>query len=72
MGKIHTTILVDEYKKKLAKWKNINLSELVDRALNEALGLDNPNEDLKKIVLQKELEIKKKEIGDIEKQLKGG
>lgn len=67
MGKVQTSVMIDEEKRQLAKAKGLKLQDLLDEALNRALSLDVPgqaNLELEKEQLLNDLQILEKQKED--------
>jgi len=64
MVKVHTTLNVDPNKRDLAKLLNISLTDLLDKALDEALPISE-SDDLEALVRQKMIDLKEAELAQL-------
>ena len=67
MGRVQTSVMIDEDKRALAKQRGIKLQDLLDDALNTALELEVKGKaqlEIEKENLLKEIEIKEKQKDD--------
>ena len=64
MGRVQTSVMIDEDKRALAKQRGIKLQDLLDEALNTALELEIPGKaqlEIDKENILKEIELKEKQ-----------
>ena len=64
MGRVQTSVMIDEDKRALAKQRGIKLQDLLDEALNMALDLEIPGKaqlEIDKDNILKEIELKEKQ-----------
>ena len=64
MGRVQTSVMIDEDKRQLAKQRGIKLQDLLDEALNMALNLEVPGKaqlEIDKENILKEIEYKEKQ-----------
>lgn len=64
MGRVQTSVMIDEDKRALAKQRGIKLQDLLDEALNTALELEIPGKaqlEINKENILKEIELKEKQ-----------
>lgn len=64
MGRVQTSVMIDEDKRALAKQRGIKLQDLLDEALNTALELEVPGKaqlEIEKENILKEIELKEKD-----------
>lgn len=67
MGRVQTSVMIDEDKRALAKQRGIKLQDLLDEALNMALELEIPGKaqlEIEKENIIREIEIKEKQKDD--------
>ena len=76
MGRVQTSVMIDEDKRALAKQRGIKLQDLLDEALNTALELEIPGKaqlEVEKENTLKEIELKEKDkdeyLANYEKEL---
>ena len=63
MGRVQTSVMIDEDKRALAKQRGIKLQDLLDEALNTALELEIPGKtqlEIEKENILKEIELQEK------------
>ena len=67
MGRVQTSVMIDEDKRALAKQRGIKLQDLLDEALNMALELEIPGKaqlEIEKENILKDIELKEKQKED--------